>query len=151
MVIKTPTASPSHGRYNVTQEKLMLFVFERQKLSFQLAVLMYSMSSKCKMHVVLCVCVCVCMWLGMQLVSIKAVSLLSLSLPFSIYLIAWAWGKVLIIFSFIQMNNPEALCTRVPSWETSHIWQRLRCFRNSLSLWVTGAPFFVSFNIQRAP
>lgn len=79
VVIKTPTVSPSHGRYNVTQEKLMLFVFERQKLSFQLAVLMYSMSSKCKMHVVLCICVC--MWLGMQLVSIKAVSLLSLS-PF---------------------------------------------------------------------
>lgn len=96
-----------------------------------------------------CVFVCVCGW-GCNWLASK-LSLYSLSLPFSIYLIAWAWGKVLIIFSFIQMNNPEALCTRVPSWETSHIWQRLRCFRNSVSLWVTGAPFFVSFNIQRAP
>ena len=104
----------------------------------------------------LCTCVasvCVCercedgMEGGLELVihqSCRSPPQLALSLSFSLCLIAWAWGKVLIMFSFIQTINPEAQCTRVPpSGDVTHLARTVPL--SSLSLWVTGAPFFPSF------
>lgn len=105
--------------------------------SYQLCSLMYGMSSQLK--------ACwVCVLVECKGSGIGYPSKLSLpSLFFSLCLIAWAWGKVLIMFSFIQTINPEAQCTRVPPRETSHIWQRLCYYHHSL--WVTGAPFLLFF------
>lgn len=57
--------------------------------------------------------------------------------PLSLWLRQQKW-KVLIIFPFIQTINPGAQCSRVPLWETSHIWQRQWCYHHSLL--ISGAP-----------
>ena len=83
---------------------------------------MYSVSSWQKA----CVCVCV-----------LSINTVLPPTPLSLWLRQQKW-KVLIIFPFIQTINPGAQCSRVPLWETSHIWQRQWCYHHSLL--ITGAP-----------
>lgn len=135
---------PACGRGNAAQDKLTLSAFERQEPSTGLSVLMYSMSSRLK---ACCACVCCVRGGGLELV-IHQSRISPLSLCLSLCLIAWAWGKVLIMFSFIQTINPEAQCTRVPPRETSHIWQRLCYYHHSLS-GLLELPSFSLFLIQR--
>lgn len=143
------------ARRNATQGKSTPPAFERQEPSIAVSVLMYSVSSQLK-------ACCARVWLVCVRVSVVRTGMgglelvihqscpshiplsLALTLSFSLCLIAWAWGRVLIMFYFIQTINPEAQCTRVPpSGDVTHLAKTVPL--SSLSLWVTGAPFFPSF------
>lgn len=122
-----------------TQDEMTPCACERQEPSIMLSAFMYSMSSQLRV----CLCVCMCGVWGGGWLSIKAVA----PPPASLCLITWAWGKVLIMLSFIQTINPEAQCTGVPPRETSHIWLRL-CYNQPPLTGLLGLYSF-SFFIQR--